>query len=560
MFRRWRVQWRIFLGLAIVPVLFSTTPLCGQIPRFHNRSTEAGLTVKMTSGDPEKPFIPESMSGGGAFLDFDRDGWIDLYLVDGSSLEGVRTGNNNAYNRLYRNRGDGTFEDVTLKAGVGDRSWGNGACVGDVDNDGWDDLFVTNIGPDILYRNRGDGTFVRIAGPWDRDPAWSSSCGFGDADNDGDLDLYVSHYVDFDFANPPTEGPGCGYRGVKVQCGPRGLPALPDRYYRNEGGGRFVDATDEAGFNTGESYYGLGVIWSDYDGDGDLDLFVANDSVPNFLFENAGDGTFLEVGLLAGVAFNEDGREQACMGVDFADFDNDLDLDLIVTNFSDDTNTLYRYEGDGHFVDVTYRANLGDVSWQRLGWGVAFVDLDLDGWKDLVIANGHVYPEVDRYEIGTAFRQRNFVFRNLRNGQFEEVTNQAGPGFEEVRNSRAVLVGDVNNDGHLDLLITNLDEEPSLLINDGSAEGRWLLLQLEGRNSNRNAVGARVIVRAGDLVQMRAVNGGGGYQGQSDLRLHFGLAGHATVDEIEIRWPSGRVQRLQDVPTNQILRIRESAD
>ncbi|GAB4242580.1 MAG: CRTAC1 family protein [Acidobacteriota bacterium] len=547
----------VLLSFSLVVALLLPTRLLGQVPRFHNRAAEAGLTVKMTSGDPHKPFIPESMSGGGAFLDFDRDGWMDLYLVDGSSLEGVRTGRNEAYNRLYRNRGDGTFEDVTEKAGVGDRSWGNGACVGDVDNDGWDDIFVTNIGPDILYRNRGDGTFARIPGPWDSDPAWSSSCGFGDADNDGDLDLYVSHYVGFDFQNPPTEGPGCVYRGVKVQCGPRGLPALADRYYRNEGGGHFVDATDAAGFNPGESYYGLGVIWSDFDGDGDVDVFVANDSVPNFLFENAGDGTFMEVGLLAGVSFNEDGREQAGMGVDFADFDNDLDLDLVVTNFSDDTNTLYRYEGDGHFVDVTYRANLGDVSWQRLGWGVAFVDLDLDGWKDLVIANGHVYPEVDRYEIGTAFRQRNFVFRNLRNGQFEEVTEQAGPGFQEVRNSRAVLAGDVNNDGHVDFVITNLDEEPSLLINDGSAQGHWLLLHLEGTKSNRNAIGARVIVRAGDLVQMRTVNGGGGYQGQSDLRLHFGLAGHTTADEIEIRWPSGRVQRLQGIRADQILKIRE---
>jgi hypothetical protein len=546
------------LGAVIAGGTTTSEPDPPPWPTFANNAARAGLTVPMTSGDPNKPYIPESMSGGAAWLDFDNDGWIDLYLVNGSSIEAERTGGNTATNLLYRNRGDGTFQDVTAQAGVGDRRWGMGACIGDVNNDGWDDIYVTNMGPNVLYLNQGDGTFREWdSATWQADRSWSSSCGFGDFDNDGDLDLYVSNYVEFEFHNLPKDGPHCTYRGLKVQCGPRGLPSQGDRFYVNQGDGTFVDRTKETGIEQPQTYYGLGVIWADYDDDGDLDIFVANDSVPNFLFQNNGDGTFAEVGLLAGVSFNEDGREQAGMGVDFADFDNDLDLDLMVTNFSDDTNTLYRNEGDGHFQDVTYRANLGDVSWQRLGWGVAFVDLDLDGWKDLAIVNGHVYPEVDKYEIGTAFRQPRFVFRNLRNGEFAEYTARSGPGFAEVRNSRALLPGDINNDGHLDFLITNLDEEPSLLVNDGKVPGHWLQLKLVGRKSNRSAIGAKVVVRTGDLRQLQVVRGGGGYQSQPDMRLHFGLAQASVVDEITIRWPSGISQRLTGVKADQILRVEE---
>lgn len=527
-------------------------------PTFTDRAVQAGLIIPMTSGDPHKPHIPESMSGGAAWIDFDNDGWIDLYLVNGSSLEAERAKNNPATNLLYRNNRDGTFTDVTAKAGVGDRSWGMGVCAGDVNNDGWEDLFVTNMGPNLLYLNNGDGTFREWdRATWEADRSWSSSCGFGDFDNDGDLDLYVSNYVEFDVFNLPKDGPHCTYRGVKVQCGPRGLPSQGDRFYENRGDGTFIERTREAGFEQPQTYYGLGVIWADYDDDGHIDVFVANDSVPNFLFQNNGDGTFSEIGLLAGVSFNEDGREQAGMGVDFADFDNDLDLDLVVTNFSDDTNTLYRNEGDGHFQDVTYRAGLGDVSWQRLGWGVTFVDLDLDRWKDLVIVNGHVYPEVDNYEIGTAFRQPRFVFRNLGGREFVEVTTLSGPGFAEIRNSRAVIPGDVNNDGHLDFLITNLDEIPSLLINDGKAPGHWLQLKLVGRRSNRSAIGAKVVIRTGEERQLQVVRGGGGYQSQPDSRLHFGLGPAAEVDEVTIRWPSGRVQVLKEVKSSQILRVEE---
>ncbi len=542
--------------LTVAMAIGSETP--GEFPTFENVSLKAGLTTKMTSGDPNKPFIPESMSGGAAFLDFDKDGWIDLYLVDGSSIEAEVKGNNTATNQLYRNNKDGTFSDVTAKAGVGDRSWGNGVCIGDVNNDGWDDIFVTNIGPNLLYLNNGDGTFTeKGTDTWATDNSWSSSCGFGDYDKDGDLDLYVSNYVKFNMHNPPVGGPMCVYRGVKVQCGPRGEPSQGDRFYENTGDGTFIEKTQEVGVEQPETYYGLGVIWADYDDDGDVDIFVANDSVPNFLFQNNGDGTFFEMGLLAGVSFNEDGREQAGMGVDFSDFDNDGDLDLAITNFSDDHNTLYMNEGQGRFIDVTYRAGLGDPSWQRLGWGVAFVDLDLDGWKDLVIVNGHVYPEVDNYEIGTAFKQPNFVFRNLGNGQFQQVTKLAGSGFSEIRNSRALLTGDVNNDGRVDLLITNLDEEPSLLLNTAKSMNNWLIVKLVGTTSNRSAIGARVVVEAGDLTQVRAVKGGGGYQSQSDFRLHFGMGQNSVVKKLSIKWPSGTTQVLENVSTGQILTIEE---
>ncbi|MDA2936764.1 CRTAC1 family protein [Acidobacteria bacterium AH-259-A15] len=536
-------------------------------PEFENVADSAGLRFILTSGLPSKEYIPESMSGGVGFIDFDNDGWIDTYLVNGSTLEAERVGDNSAMNHLFRNNRDGTFTDVTEQAGVGDKKWGMGVCVGDVNNDGWDDLYITNFGPNLLYLNQGNGTFRDFSQESGTDdPSWSSSAAFADFDEDGDLDLYVSNYVYFDINRPPRHGMQlehldqpleCRYRGIKVQCGPRGLLAQSDRFFENRGNGTFIDKTRESGIEQPENYYGLGVVWGDYDNDGDLDVFVANDSTPNFLFQNNGNKTFTEVGLIAAVAFNEDGREQAGMGVDFSDFDNDGDLDLFVTNFSDDTNTLYRNEGNGRFTEATYAAGLGELSWQKLGWGASFADLDLDGWKDLVMVNGHVFPEVDLYQIGTSLRQPNFVFRNLKNGRFEEVSRMVGAGFSEVRNSRGLAVGDINNNGHIDLLISNLDESPSLLLNSARNPGNWILLKLKGTLSNRSAIGTRVYVQTGPLTQMQEVKSGGSYQSQNDLRLHFGLGPYKIVDQIRIRWPNGRIQKLNNVGVNQILTIEE---
>lgn len=537
--------------IALLHLLLTLTP------QFENVTQRSGIDFKLTSGTLSKTYILESMSGGVGLIDYDNDGWLDIYLVNGSTLEAERRQNNPATNRLYRNNRNGTFTDVTEKAGVGDHHWGMGVCAGDVNNDGFEDLYVTNFGPNVLYLNNGDGTFRDISKESGTDDgSWSSSTAFGDYDRDGDLDLYVANYLEFDVKNPPADSPLCRYRGIKVQCGPRGLVPTPDRFYENQGDGRFVDRTRASGVADVNPYYGLGVVWGDYDNDGDPDIFVANDSTPNFLFQNRGDKTFSEVALAAGVALSEDGREQACMGVDFGDYDNDGNLDLITTNFSEDYNTLYRNDGNGTFTDVSYKAGVAEVSWSYLGWGTQFVDFDLDGFLDLVVANGHVYPEVDAHELGTTYRQRNLLFRNLRDGRFKEIGQRSGPGFAEVYSSRGLAVGDINNDGRMDLLVANLDHPPSLLLNQ-TASGNWILLKLNGKKSNRSAIGTRVTVRTGTSRQIREIKSGGSYQSQSDLRLHFGLGLHQRIEEIIIRWPSGHLQVLKGVEANQILTVQE---
>jgi enediyne biosynthesis protein E4 len=534
--------------------LAATLPV---VPRFENIAPRAGLDFKLTSGTSSKAYILESMGGGVGLIDYDRDGWVDLFLVNGSTLESERLGNNKATSRLFRNNHDGTFADVTDKAGVRTTRWGMGTCVGDVNNDGFEDLFFANYGPNVLFLNNGDGTFrdvTRKSGT--EDAEWSSSCAFADYDRDGDLDLYVSNYLEFDVNHLPQDSPVCRFRGFKVQCGPRGLTPGHGRFYENDGSGHFSDVSEKTGISKPRPYYSLGVVWGDYDSDGDPDLFVANDSTPNYLFRNNGDKTFSEVALQAGVAVSDDGREQAGMGVDFGDYDNDGDLDLIVTNFSEDYHTLYRNDGQGRFSDVSFAAGIAEPSWKSLGWGVQFVDLDLDGFLDVVAAHGHVYPEVDIHQIG-AYRQHSHIYRNLRNGKFAEVASKAGPGFQELHCSRGLAVGDLNNDGQMDLLIANLDEAPSLFQNQGLA-GNWLMIQLKGTRSNRSAIGARVTIKAGALTQMREVKSGGSYQSQSDLRLHFGLGTAKTVDEIKVRWPGGQMQTLRQVHNNQILTVEES--
>ena len=544
---------RILLASIGLAATFSAFPL------FENIGPQAGLDFRLTSGSASKAYILESMGGGVGFIDYDRDGWLDVFLVNGSTLESERLGNNTATSRLFRNNHDGTFTDVTDKAGVRTSHWGMGICGGDVNNDGFEDLYLANYGPNILFLNRGDGTFREFTKESGTDDAaWSSSCAFADYDRDGDLDLYVSNYLEFDINHLPQDSPLCRFRGFKVQCGPRGLTPARGRLYENDGSGKFADVTEKTGISKARPYYSLGVVWGDYDNDGDADLFVANDSTPNYLFRNNGDKTFSEVALQSGVAVSDDGREQAGMGVDFGDYDNDGDLDLIVTNFSEDYNTLYRNDGQGRFSDVSFAAGIAEPSWQYLAWGVQFVDLDLDGFLDMVVANGHVYPEVDIHQIGT-YQQRNQIYRNLRNGKFEEIASKAGPGFREMYSSRGLAAGDMNNDGQIDFLVANLDEAPTLLQNKGVA-GNWLMIKLRGTRSNRSAIGARVTIKAGQLTGMREVKSGSSYQSQSDLRLHFGLGAAKTVDEVKIRWPGGQTQSLRNVKGNQILTVEEKAD
>lgn len=523
---------------------------------FRDMSAESGLEFELVSGTAGKPYILESMTGGVAFFDYDDDGWIDVYLVNGGTLDALDQRVSRPSDRLYRNNGDGAFDDVTSGSGLGDSSWGMGVAVADVDNNGYEDVYVTNYGPNHLFLNRGDGTFRNADIDEIEGNEWSSSAAFADYDADGDVDLYVTNYLEFDPDALPEDSQLCRYRGIRVQCGPRGMIPTADKLYENLGAGRFRDATSKSGIGSVPASYGLGVIWTDYDDDGDQDIYVANDSTANYLFENNGDGTFSEMALLAGIALSADGKEQAGMGVDFGDFDNDGRMDLVVTNFSDDYNTLYENMGDDLFRDVSAKAGLGEPTWSKLSWGVQFVDFDLDGFLDIVIADGHVYPEVDRHDFGIRYRQPNSAFRNLGDETFQEVA--LPDGLTGPHSSRGLATGDYDNDGRIDLLVANLDAAPTLL-RGGASTWHWLLLDLRGTISNRSAIGARVTTVAGDLRQVREVRSGGSYQSHNDRRLHFGLREHETVDVVTIQWPSGGKQVLDDVSADQILRIEEPA-
>ncbi|HSR52222.1 MAG TPA: CRTAC1 family protein [Acidobacteriota bacterium] len=517
--------------------------------RFQEGAAGAGLTFAHVSGGAEKKYILESMSGGVALFDYDGDGWVDIYLVNGGRWDDVLQQRRSVRNALFRNRGDGTFEDVTEKAGVPGSLWDMGAVAADIDNDGDPDLYVTSFGPNKLYRNRGDGTFEDISKSSGTDEQrWSSAAAFGDYDGDGRLDLAVVNYVEFDPSNPPERTPLCRYRGIDVQCGPRGLPGHGDVLYRNLGDGRFQDVTESAGLALETRYYGLAASWTDYDNDADLDLLVANDSCPNYLFRNDGQGRFSEVAMQSGVALNEDGNEQAGMGLALGDPDGDGWIDFLQTNFSDDKNTLYANQ-KGFFLDASYRWNVAEVAWQYLSWGTFFFDADLDGYPDLFVANGHVYPEVEEYQIGTSYKQRDFLFHNLDGKRFEEVGQASG--ISAVENSRGAAVGDLDNDGRPDIVVNRLDAAPALYWNRSSLEGRnWIGLRLQGTASNRDAVGARLRLYAGGRVQTREVSAGGSYLSSHDPRLIFGLGSAGKIEKLEIRWPSGQSQTLSSLNVN----------
>lgn len=534
-------------------------PLCFQIIDAQTRSvrfTDITQPAKITFNhvtSPDKKYIVESMSGGVALLDYDNDGYLDIYFVNSLTVDLVRS-NQKTKSALYRNNGDGTFTDVAARAGVSDIGWGMGVAVGDYNNDGFDDLYVTCLGKNRLFKNNGNGSFKDVtddAGVGD--PRWSTGAAFVDFDNDGKLDLFVSNYVAFDINHLPEFGKGrtCQYKGVAVQCGPRGLPGAGDSLYRNNGDGTFADVSKKAGVSDPSGYYGLGIICSDFDDDGWVDIFVANDSTPNFLYHNNGDGTFKEIAFPAGVAVNENGSEQGSMGVTLGDYDHDGRLDLFVTNFDDDYNVLYHNDGRGSFTDVSYATKVAAVSLPYVGWGTKFFDYDNDGWVDLLVINGHVYPQLPTY------KQRNLMHHNNRDGTFSEVGDELGAPFAEKRTGRGAAFGDIDNDGDVDVVINNLDGAAQLLRNDGGHTNNSVLVKTIGAKSNRNGIGARVSIVSGDLKQVEEVCSGATYISQNDLRLHFGLENRTKIDLIEVRWPSGAIDRVANLSANKILTVKE---
>lgn len=527
-----------------------------------------GLSTKNVSGSAEKRFILESLGSGAAWLDYDGDEDLDLYVINGSTLEAPgRTAN-----VLYRNDGQAGFTDVTASARVGDTSWGFGVTVGDYDNDGDPDIFVSNFGPNILYRNNGDGTFTDVTeavGLTD-DHRWSTSCAFGDYDNDGWLDLYVVNYLAFNAQSMDLNKGPCIWKGRPVMCGPEGFPPESDLLYRNNGDGTFTNVSVSSGITVKQTY-GLGVVFGDYDSDGDSDIFVANDSHPNLLFQNNGDGSFTEIGLVAGVALSEDGREQAGMGIDLGDWNNDGYQDLFITNFSNDYNSLYTNQGNGLFQDESVISGLAWPSFYTLGWGAFFFDADNDGDLDVFVANSHVYPQVDQLDASgrqgdslTNYPQENHLFLNqLNEGRlaFEKVESISSSALGQIRRSRAAAFGDFNDDGLMDILVTNENDTVTLLQGNGGKSNSWLKVRLVGTKSNRDGIGALVIIKYGDIRQVREVRSGASYLSSNDIRPHFGLGQlplTATVGELEIKWPSGTMQRFEDVKPNRIVTIDET--
>ena len=525
--------------------------------RFSDQAEAAGITAPNVFGGMEKRYILEAHGSGAGFFDSDNDGDLDLYLVNGATFETFeeRSGPGNS---LYRNNGDGTFTDIAAASGVDDAGWGAGCAVGDIDNDGDRDLYVTNYRANLLYGNRGDGTFADVtASAGVAGDGYSAGAAFFDYDNDGDLDLYVANYLRFDLRDNPRVD--CDYvGGIKTYCGPLGMEGAADVLYRNDGGGRFADVTASSGVGAVPDYFGLGVLPGDFDGDGLVDLYVANDQTPNLLFRNRGDATFDETGLVSGVAYSGDGDEEAGMGVASGDYDGDGDPDLYVTNFFRESNTLYRNEGAGRFIDFTVQADLEAVTLTMLGWGTRFTDLDNDGDLDLFVANGHVFPEVDDAPTGTSYRQLNQVFRNDGSG-FADVSAAAGPGLKVEKVSRGAGFGDYDDDGDVDILVVNLNDTPTLLRNDREG-GNCLVVAVEGTESNRDGAGAELRVRAGGRTQVRVVDSSGSYLSASDIRAHFGLGDLEAVESVEVRWPDGSEQTVGAVPANKLLFVRQGAE
>ena len=507
---------------------------------------ESGIHFKHTDGESGKRLFNEQYGAGCGFLDYDNDGDLDIYLIN-AGPQGENGDHPLPTNVLYRNNGDGSFTDVTAAAGVGDTRYGVGATIGDYDNDGDIDLYLTNFGDNALYQNNGDNTFTDVAvSAQVADAEWGTSCAFADLDNDGFLELYVTNYADYTLEAHKT----CYRHNIAVYCGPSSYPPQPDRLYHNRGDGTFIDLTEQRGLRSVSAAHGLGVAIGDSDNDGDADIYVANDQDFNFLFENRGDGHFEEIGLLSGVSCSDTGKAEAGMGVDFADYDNDGKLDLTVSNFQNETNTLYHNEGDNFFLDATIPAGVAEHTHRYLGWGIGFLDYDNDGHKDIFVANGHTMDNIAAVDRSTTTPQQNRLFRNLGDGTFADVTAQLGAGLALRKTSRAAAFGDYDNDGDIDILVTNWNQTVDLLRNEGGNRNNWIQIQAIGTQSNRSAIGARIKVVTGELTQYGEVKSSGSYLAFSDLRVHFGLKAAEKVDLLEIRWPSGIVDTTTNLPVN----------
>ena len=557
-------------GLGIRSQKLNDNPLgiAGTSPgvNFVNTAKTSGLNVKtIFGGEHKNKYLLETTGCGVAFYDYDNDGWLDIFLVNGTRLEGFSAGQEPT-NHLFKNNRDGTFTDVTLKAGLVRSGWGQGVCIGDYDNDGYEDLFVAYFGKNALYHNNGDGTFTDVSeksGVAGNGKRWNTGCAFLDYDRDGKLDLFVANYIDMDLATAPVPESGpCLYKGIKVACGPPGLNGGKNILYHNNGDGTFVDVSESAGLWQANGTYGLGVLTADFDNDGWPDIFVADDSTASALYQNQKNGKFVDVALDAGCALSADGKPQAGMGVSAGDYDLDGNLDIVKTNFAGDTPTLYHNLGAGTFEDTTFQAGLG-MHTQYLGWGCGFFDFDNDGWPDILICNGHVYPEVEQLRTEAGYPQRKLLYRNLRNGKFEDISLDVGPGISDPSASRGCAFGDFDNDGDIDFVVNCVNDFPQLVRCDSSLQNNWIKVRTIGTKSNRSGIGTRlrcVVQMPGETKphqQIDEVRSGGGYFSQNDLRVHFGIGKAQKIDVLELRWPSGLVETLKDIQPNQLIYVKE---
>lgn len=528
------------------------------VPQFSDVTAKAGIHFTHTS-DPSKRYIVESMSGGVILLDYDRDGWLDLYFTNAPTVA-MAMEKRSSPGALYRNNHDGTFTDVTERAGLKRSCFAMGGAVGDYNNDGWPDLYLTCLGGNSLFKNKGDGTFADVtdeAGV--RDGRWSTGAAFGDYDGDGFVDLMVTNYVDFHLDDLPKFGSKstCRYRGVDVQCGPRGLKGAGDSLFHNNGDGTFTDVSEAAGVSDPSGYYGLGVLWADFNNTGRPDLYVANDSTPKFLYRNQGHGRFEEIGLESGTALSDQGAEQASMGLAVGDYLHTGRPSLYVTNFSDENDVLYRNDGNWSFQEVSYPSGVAVPSLPYVKWGTAFADLDNDGWLDLVAVSGHVYPQVDSLPTGARYREPGLLHLNQKDGTFCDASGMAGAAWMEKRASRGLAVGDLFNDGNMDVVVESLDGSPAVLRNAGVEGRHWVSFELAGTASNRMALNARVHITAGGVTQTDEIHSGGSYLSQNDTRVHFGLGTSTVITRVEILWPSGKIDTLRDLKADSFYSVLE---